>query len=125
MGKANGACTRVGLVQVWEVFASTAQMAGIRLTSQGDPSHRKTPGGAGVKGKGGGESTPGRGVGSVGVKTWLDGDLGSGGGMHEGGRRGCRAPLPVGVVLCDREKGLKAVELLKGIFGGGGGYYDG
>ena len=35
MGKAKGACTRVGSSQVWEVFASTAQMAGIRLTSQG------------------------------------------------------------------------------------------
>ena len=112
MGKAKGACTRVGLVQVWEVFASTAQWPRSDLRPRGDPSHRKkTPGGAGVKGKGGRESTPGGGVGSVGVKTWLDGVLGSGGGMHEGrwggGRGGgeggesCRAPLPVGVVLSD------------------------
>ena len=35
--------------------------------------------------------------------------------MEEGrGEESCRAPFPVGVVLSDREKGLKAVELLKG-----------
>ena len=118
MGKAKGACTRVGFAQVWEVFASTAQMAGIRLTFQvvilhTGRRHREEPGSRAREGEG---VPAGRGVGSVGAKTWLDEDLGSGGGMHEEGMgESCRAPLPVGVVLFDREKGLKAVELLKGI----------
>ena len=57
MGKEKKPCTRVGLVQVWEVFASTAQMAGIRPTSQGvilhtGRRHREEPGSRAREGEG-------------------------------------------------------------------------
>ena len=83
-------------------------------TPGGDPSHRKrAPGCGGKRGKGGGETTSGGGVHNLGVRAGMEGGVGSGKEcerMEENGGRPC-------LVLSDRDKALKSVEVLKAIWG--------
>ena len=86
------------------------------MSSLGTPlSGKREPEKAGGKG--------GAGVGELGPKVpvSLDKELGLGGTSVGGEGRGEGLPLPVGEVLTARDKALKAMEVLRGVFSSGSG----